>query len=347
MTLGCATRSTDVGEIPDFDQARHSQWQLILKRGSKSWLVLDNDWDTPDTPGDCSPGMKLKRGAYDICFRFKEPEPSLQNMEDGCPQPTGWQIKWTTPYQEEWRTIPSSHLYNKEPFGDLSEDVQFLHTTAIDYLKAQYQPSIRGLRRTAIRAFASGLLLHGNEISAVPMTHSGLSELDYILDNPMLFSGFSHVKDAGSWTTHLAGFDLNLLSVQDNYCPPNETEDQRAAPSVPRQQALFQWFEQLWEFNKLKQEAAQKDLHVVWRLWEECAKDTAGMAGHLQNHLGIGFGKTHLVTQFYSGLNLTCSDLLNEEWTIRIWEITKCLENWACKFTPVSVIYSTPLYTAS
>lgn len=328
---------TGLGEIPDFDQAKHSQWQLILQRGHKEHVVLDNDWNAPDTPGDCSVTMNLKKGAYDLCFTFKQPEPSLQNMEDGCPQPTGWQIKWTTPYQPEWHTIPMANLYHKAPYGDLSEDVQLLHNTATAFLKDQYQASVSGIRRTAIRSFAGGLLLHGGNISAAPISDAGLSELDYLLSNPSLFAGFSHYEDSGIWKTHLTGFDLNFIPVLDNYCPP-DANDQRAEPSVPRRQALFQWFEQLWEIGKLKKEAAEKGLDAIWLLWHELSENhnPSDLAGNLNRYLGVGFDETHLVTQFHPGFDLSSSDLLNEEWTIRVWEILKGVEAWRCKFSPHS-----------
>ena len=327
---------TGFGEIPDFEQAKHSQWQLTLKRGNKTWIVLDNDWEAPDTPGDCSMEMNLKRGAYDICFNFTQPEPSLQNTEDGCPQPTGWQIKWTMPFQSEWHSIPIAHLYHKESFGDLSDNIQVIQNTASDYLKSQYQPSISGIRRTAIRVFGAGLLMHGSQISAEPVSDSGTSEIDYLLSNRDRFSGISHYKDAGIWKTHLAGFDLNLLPVLDNYCPPYAVADKRVEPSTQRIQALFQWFEQLWEFNNLKTEAAEKGLNNVWLLWHECAENHQDLAGHLQKYLGVGFDKTALVTNFYSGLTLSGNDLLNEEWTIRVWEALKCIEAWMCNFVPAS-----------
>ena len=326
---------TGFGEIPDFDQAKHSQWQLTLQRG-KTWIVLDNDWNAPDTPGDCSVEMNLKRGAYNFYFIFKQLQPLLHNLEDGCPQPTGWQIKWTTPYQPEWHTIPIANLYHKAPLGDLSEQVQHLHPTAIAFLKNQYGASISGMRRTAIRVFAGGLLLHGSHISAEPMSDSGISEMDYLLRNPMLFEGFSHYKDAGIWKTHLAGFDLNFIPVLDNYHAPDISTDQRSEPTVLRIQALFQWFEQLWEIKNLKDEAAGKGLQEVWMLWHECTENHPDIDGHLQKYLGVGFDKTHLVTQFYEGFNLSHSDLLNEEWTIRVWEIRKCIEGWMCQFSPYS-----------
>lgn len=328
---------TEFGEIPNFDQAKHSQWQLTLQRGNKAWIVLDNDWNAPDTPGDCSIAMNLKRGAYDICFTFKQPEASLQNLEDGCPQPTGWQIKWTTPRESEWHTIPIANLYHKEPYGDLSEEVDLLYATATEFLENQYLPSIAGIRNTAIRAFAGGLLLHGSKISANPVSDTGMSELDYLLSNPSLFEGTAHYVDGGTWTTHLAGFDLNFLPVLDNYCPPDYM-DERAEPTIQRVQALFQWFEQLWEISQLKKEAAAKGLDAVWLLWHEFSEDhnLPNLDGDLNRYLGVGFDQTHLVTQFHSGVNLSASDLLNEEWTIRVWEIVKRIEAWMCKFVPSS-----------
>ena len=329
---------TGSGEIPDFDQAKHSQWQLTLTRGNKSWVVLDNDWDAPDTPGDCSVEMRLKKGTYRICFTFKQPEPSLQNMEDGCPQPTGWQIKWTTPYQSAWHTIPIANLYHKEPLGDLSLDTNFLHTTASEFLQDQYQASISAIRRTSIRVFAGGLLIHGSGISGESVSGYDKSELDYLLDNPTLFEGFSHYKNSGNWETHLAGFDLNLLPVRDNYCPPDIQVDQRVEPSITRIQAMFQWFEQSWEIKQLKSEAAEQGLDSVWMLWNACSQTPSDLPGHLNQYLGVDFDKAHLVTQLHAGFDLSCEELLNEEYTIRVWEMLKCIKAWLCKFSPATFL---------
>lgn len=328
---------TPQGMIPDFEQAKHSQWRLTISQGKKKWVVLDNDWEEPDTPGDCSVPMRLMEGAYDICFEFCQPQPSLTNREEGCPQPTGWEIKWTTPSEEQWMTIPIEQLYHKESFGDLGKGVNFLFPTAQSFLEEQYHAGIVSIRRTAIRLLGAGLLLHGMDLNAEPVSDTGECEAGYLLNHPELFSGQSYYWDGSAWQIHSAHFDLNLLPVLDNYCPPERLDDQRAEPDLIRIQALFAWFERLCEFRRLKNEASAQGLEHIWRLWQENGEFHEDLPGHLQRFLGIPFDHTTAVTKYFENKTLESADVLTEEWTIRIWETLKCLRKWKCQLGTLDI----------
>ena len=322
---------TPLGEIPDFDQVRHCKWKLQLRRGSKVYQVLDHAWENVATPADCSIEMRLKRGMYEMEWVFQQPQPGFTNLEEDCPQPTGWAIKWITPARAEWHVIPTQNLYYGCPVGDLSEGLSFPAEVS-ESVAWQYHPSVRGIRRSLLRAISAGLLFHGSGISAKPTSDSGQAEIDYLLNHAEKFTGLSYYHDGIQWQPHLANLDLNFLPVRDNYCLVETENDQRWTPSPQRSQALFDWFERLWEIRQLKLEAACHGLYNVWHLWNECAEQHQQNATrlHLKNYLGIREDLFPAVTNFYIGLALDCSYLEQEQWTIRVWEAVKCIRKWQC-----------------
>lgn len=322
---------TPEGEIPDFERVRHCKWRLELKRGSKVFHVLDHNWSNPATPSDCSVEMHLKRGVYEMDWYFQQPQPGFTNLEEDCPQPTGWAVKWIIPAKAEWHVIPIEHLYADCPVGDLSEGLT-LPVEVSESLAWQYHASVRGMRRTMLRALSAGKLLHGLGVSAEPTADSGQSEAGYLLANPDKFAGLSYYHDGSQWQPHLANFDLNFLPVRDNYCVLDPEDDQRWRPSPERIQALFDWFERVWEMKQLRHEAAAHGLHTVWQVWHECSEQhlQGAVQLHLQNHLGVRKDWFAAVSQFHENVALDCSFLEAEEWTIRVWKAVACIHKWNC-----------------
>ena len=188
------------------------------------------------------------------------------------------------------------------------------------------------MRRTFLRAKAVGILFHGFEISAEPISDQGKSEADYLLEHPWEFRGVTYYHDGTDYQDHIVRLNLDSIPVRDNYCPPKVQEDQRAEPSKRRSQAFFAIWERLWEMWQLKREAAAQGLEQSWLLMPECEEHHQGGASklHLEKYLGIHPHHHAAVTTFHANTNITCQDLITEPWAIRIWKAHQCLHQWIC-----------------
>lgn len=331
---------TPGGEVPDFTQAEAARWQLTLQRGNKTYLVLDNDWEQDDTPADCSVPMSLKAGAYDICFWYEHPAPNWSAIENICPTIPGWVIKWQRPGNDHWEVIGQKHLYHDCAYGDLAEGVSNAPSSSQlgRALSNEYHPGIAGIRATYIQSIAASTLLHGFELDAEPLSDRGLSEVDYYLAHPQQFMGTSFY--GSDFTPHNVPLSLSALPVLDNYCPMDMADDQRSTPSKQRTQAWSAIWERLWEAWNWKQTAKKESYDRVWLIMHECQENhLAGAAAlHTERYLGIPAKCYPVVAQFADQDLLTCGNLLNERWPIRIWEAYQCLLAWQCKRSGLSLV---------
>lgn len=65
----------------DHHHTRGQHWQVTLRRGQKSWVVLSSDWE--DDP-DCfsTAGLALRRGTYDLTIELVREAPTDDELED-------------------------------------------------------------------------------------------------------------------------------------------------------------------------------------------------------------------------------------------------------------------------
>jgi len=84
-------------ERPDFERAERSRWRVTLKRGTKTWEVLNHQW-----PGDTSHQRnepRLRCGAYQIVVEYSQPAPDFAGPHIH-PRHTGFQLKYAGPDSE-------------------------------------------------------------------------------------------------------------------------------------------------------------------------------------------------------------------------------------------------------
>ena len=115
-----AGEPTPDGTEPEFEQADDQRWRLVLRRGQKSWVLLNHRWRGEDAPDARSAPINLRRGAYDIVIEFEQREPRFDRPEDICPRQTGFQVKYTGPdTQGVPAAIPHERLF-RDTGGDRS-----------------------------------------------------------------------------------------------------------------------------------------------------------------------------------------------------------------------------------
>ena len=145
--------------------------------------------------------------------------------------------------------------------------------TAADFLHNRYASSLRDIRRTYQRAFKALLFVHRFALSARPRHGEGLGAGLYADPGGQVRRLVDLSRSGVTWTTHKANFDFNFLPIGDDYFPP--AGDDRVRPArAKRVAALFDWWERIFDYTRMRKEVrAHCDRHV-WLLFEE-ARDVS------------------------------------------------------------------------
>ena len=308
---------TPDGQAPDLQAAEDKRWRVLLKRGQRSWVLLSQDWPDETAPPGCAE-VALRPGAYDLTVELTQPRPEWERRENVCPLSGGFQVKYAGPDSGgALVAIPHHRLFRKSKDQTLALDG--VTGAAQRYLRDHYTATLRDIRRTYQRAFKAALFTHRFDLSAQPIADDGQSEIGYLLAHADDFAGVSYPRDAAGFTVHRANFDLNLFPLQDNYLPPAATEDHRVAPSLRRQQALFDWWERIFDYALVRRDTARAPEPPLWLLFHENAEQHPDLPAHLRRHLDIEPRHVPLVLRYFSGYEVTSADLEDERWTVRVW----------------------------
>ncbi|MEE4379539.1 MAG: insecticidal toxin complex protein, partial [Candidatus Competibacteraceae bacterium] len=261
---------TPAGELPDFEKVdQWHQWRVTLKRGQKTWILLAHDWPDEEAPPRCAEPINLKRGFYELKIELECKPLAFDGPEDVCPRRTGFQVKYHGPDTDGvWVAVPNNKLFQEKKDDTLGEGIS-VQRAEDDFLRLHYTSSVRDIRRTYQRAFKAMMLVNRFHLSAQPVADDGQSELGFMLTKPENFVGHAYYRSGGGFTTHKAYFDPNFLPVLDNYESPPDSQDQRVAPTAQRQQAMFDWWERLFDYTVLRSETLRSPEQPAWLLFHE------------------------------------------------------------------------------
>ena len=311
-------------ENPDFEAVReHHRWLLTLQRGDKSWTVLNHHWEGQPAPTSKSIPLLLHRGVYHIKIYL---EKTLLESSRLHPEKTGFQVKYTGPDTKDCLSVvPASKLFRETKTGTLGEGLN-LPASAATFLNKHYTSSLCDIRRTYQRAFKGLLFTSRFDLSAELnyQDHLRESELDYFLDHPQSFLGTSYYRESVSSfkiMVHRAYFDFNLLPVMDNYDTAEKDPDQRAHPTPQQKSALFDWWERIFDYSKLRHWVRQQRSRQCWMLFNE-ATEQIPQPRQLLRYLVTDVSLAPLIEKYFHGhgsYSITTADLRNEQWAIRCW----------------------------
>jgi hypothetical protein len=319
------------GEMPHAHHAETAQWRVTLQRGSKPFLVLNHQW--PGEAGQPRSVPRLRRGAYRITVDFAQPAPDLTAAH---PQPhhTGFQLKYAGPDSCNLPvTLPLKHLYRDLQDTTLDTDVAFLpgSTKAQAFLKGYYTGTLRDIRRTYQRAFKAVLFCAGLGLSA--QREGEQSELGYMLGNPAGFAGHAYYRTGpNSFATHLTNFDFDFLPITDDFYPPTVSPaPNRSAPSLQRTQAMFDWWERLFDYVQVRNAAARRGKHHIWLLFREAMANNPSDAAPLLDLIGADTALAPLELRYYQDQNspiytVSSADLMDDRWLVRVWHAQSWLD---------------------
>ncbi len=314
---------TPQGQQPDFDAAQSQSWRLTLRRGQKSWILLNNNWVGEDAPDDHSGALLLRRGAYQIVAELEQREPTFLREEDLCAQTCGFEIKYCGPDSGDCpATLPVSRLYRNAKDELLGARLDRDGSSG-EFLAEHYTSTLRDIRRTYQRAFKAVLFACRFQLSAKPMPGDRQSELGYLLDHGQAFFGTSHPRTgAAAFGTHHAYFDFNLLPVTDPYRPPLSAHDSRQQPSAMRQRALFDWWERIWDYCLMRKQTRAARERPAWLLFHEASERQPDDPPQLVRHVGVDIRHAPLVLNYFDSpapYVVSTPDLEDERWAVRVW----------------------------
>ena len=329
-----AGNPTPEGEDPDFWKiAKFHHWEVKLQRGQKKWVLLNHHWESPAPDQDSGP-VFLKKGAYRLTIELERKPFGFSFREEVCPQSSGFQVKYQGPDTQGCKkTISADKLYTEDKNGTLAAPITFptgpngqpLGGTAELFLETFYSSSLRDMRRTYQRVYKSLLFTHRFELAGHTGHHHPGSEIGYMLSQPMLFAGHSYYRNAGVFTTHLAGFDFNFLPVADNYNSPTAVQDDRTSPSLQRTQAMFDWWERVFDYTVMRRQAHHSPEHPLWMLFYDAGQQSPDLASDLVRYMGIDTRHDDLVLQYFDATAASdlfqpgFTELQDDRWAVRVW----------------------------
>lgn len=346
-------------EPPSLEASEGRQWRVTLKRGLKTWLVLNHHW--AGETGLATPCVPLKGGAYDVCVDFLQPAPVFSSAKPAR-QHTGFQVKYSGPdTHERLIEVPHHRLFrvlkdlkregrdgDKASGGwqDLGFGLTGLAPGATSFLGLHYTSSLRDIRRTYQRAFKALLFAHRFGLSA-ERVGDRQSELGCFLTHAHKFAGTSYYRSGAGFTQHAADFDFNFLPLLDDYYPPTAAQDSRVQPSVQRTQAMFDWWERVFDYDCVRQATRNECGQHLWHLFAEADQTHPTNPGPLLRHLCAESSHWPLDLRYYQDqfntpYEVTSADLTDERWAIRAWHADRWLSALQRFFTVKDLAQARP-----
>ncbi|KAF2395546.1 hypothetical protein EJ06DRAFT_534894 [Trichodelitschia bisporula] len=307
-------------ECPDFGGAKHNRWIMTVSRGQKKWTILNHAWQGISAPAASSEPITLRSGMYHVEINFEQRRPN------GRERAVGFQVKYTGPdTRNVLSAVPANRLFQEWRAFTFEQDLKVDPNDSTFTFLRRYCSSVRDIRRTYQRAFKGTLLVSRHSLSAAVVHEAAKSELRYLLSQPTVFAGASYYRPSGAgFVTHRAYFDLNLLPVFDPYPGP---EDPRSAPSGQRQAALFDTWERLHDYTRLRKWVRKVRSREFWLLFYEASQQTK--AEKLLRFLGVPANMAPLVLNYFAAdasLTVGSAELADERWATRVWRAGVWLE---------------------
>ena len=339
---------TPRGDKPNFEAAERCRWRAVLKRGSRSWVILSHQW--PGEEERLVGSRLLRHGAYEITVEYVRPDPDFASADRVSRVHCGLEIKYCGPDSRDERiALPRYRLFAISKDEALGAGVKTQGAGAASFLATLYASSLRDIRRTYQRAFKALLFAHRLGLKG-RSADEGASELGFMLDNGTNFAGAAYYRSGGGFTQHLADFDFDFLPIADDYSSPGT--DQRANPSPQRTQAMFDWWERLFDYAVARDDIRRRHDRPFWGLFAEAEKTKPADPTPLLAGLGVAPQRRPLGLRYFAGqtspiYTVTAADLEDERWGVRVWRAERWLAALECRFAAKDIGAARPDLWAS
>ncbi len=332
--------------MPDFEKCSRNKWRVNLRRGQKTFRLLNYRWADEQAPDRASGPLHLKRGAYFLDVDFEETPPEFDERHELVRARTGFTLKYQGPDTGDCiAELPVERLYRDVSLGELTS-LQAVVPSAQAYLALQYTSSLRDIRRTYQRAFKALLFCHRLRLSARLVARANVSETEYMLSSPDRFAGVTYVPGV-PFTSHRAFLDFNFIPVGDTYNGDRDRQppaplDQRATPSLKRRQALFDWFERLYDYTVMRRAVRKRTERLVWLCFVEASNQQPVDPVPLLMDLGVDMDHATLVLDFHDGVTVDWTMLSDDRWAIRVWHAASWVRQLLKAFVPLDLAQAEP-----
>jgi Tc toxin complex TcA C-terminal TcB-binding domain len=325
----CGGGPTPDGEKPHNEGCEHQRWRVILKRGQRTWLVLKHDWH--EEHDEEVSKLQLKRGVYEIAIAFTQRRPVILRDEDARPQRTGFQLKYSGPDTgDRFLVLPHNRLFRLFKDTTLAEGIPGLAGVPADFLSEYYSSSLRDIRCTYQLLFKALLFAYRFRLSPERWADRR-SELGYMLDQKTRFAGRAFYHNGAAFATHAADFDFNLLPLLDDYFAPPAATDARVQPSPQRRQALFDWWERVFDYTRVREDVERDRDRRLWLLFDEAEEKQPAHPGYLLRHMGANARHWSIDLHYFQDqtapvYSVTSDDLADDRWVIRAWHADEWIQ---------------------
>jgi len=169
-----------------------------------------------------------------------------------------------------------------------------------------------------------------------------------MLAHPANFAGYAYYRTgSSSFTQHLADFDFNFLPLQDNYHAPAIVLPDRSAPSLQRTQAMFDWWERIFDYDLVRKEVSRACEGPVWHIFSEASANPPSDPAQLLSHIGANPGYWHIDLRFCQDQNtaiysVSADDLEDDRWLMRVWHADRWLRRVQNRFHPKGLSAARP-----
>ena len=339
---------TPCGDKPNWEAVERCRWRAILKRGARSWVILSHQW--PGEEERPVGSRLLRRGAYELTVELMRPDPDFASAERVHRVHAGFEIKYAGPDScGERMALPRHRLFAIDKKASLGTGITAQSPGAAAFLATLYTSSLRDIRRTYQRAFKALLFAHRLDLAG-RRGAEGASELGLILQNGANFAGAAYYRSGIGFTQHLAEFDFNFLPISDGYHPP--AGDARTKPSPQRTQAMFDWWERLFDYTRARDDIRRRHDRVFWHVFAAAEKTQPTDPAPLLAALGVApklrpLGLRYYAVQTAPVYAVTGADLEDERWGIRVWHAERWLGALECRFDAKDIAAARPDLWAS
>jgi hypothetical protein len=251
--------------------------------------------------------------------------------EDARPQRTGFQLKYAGPDTcERLVALPHDRLFRPRKDATLAQGVAGLSGVPAAFLSEYYTSSLRDIRRTYQCAFKALLFAHRFRLSPERWADRR-SELGYMLAKKSRFAGRAFYHSGTTFANHAADFDFNLLPLLDDYFAPPASTDARVQPSPQRRQALFDWWERVFDYTRVREDVERDADRRLWLLFDEAEEKQPAHPGYLLRHMGADSRHWSIDLHYFQDQtapvsSVTSDDLEDDRWVIRAWRADEWIQ---------------------
>ena len=173
-----------------------------------------------------------------------------------------------------------------------------------------------------------------------------------MLANPANFAGNAYYRNGSTFVRHLANFDFNFLPLEDNYHAATPVPPDRSQPSLQRTQAMFDWWERIFDYDRARKEVYDRCKLHLWLLFDEALDKQPADPAPLLRHMGADHRHWNLDLRYYQDQNsaiyyVTSADLEDDRWVVRAWHADQWIRALLHRFHAKDITKARPDLWAS